>query len=392
MLISCSIGPHALKSTHLEYNKAVRISEGEQFLLNLVRLKYYEPPQFMTVSGILAQFSFNTAISGGVGEDRGDPRRLVGGSVSYSDNPTITFTPQNDQEFYTGLLSPVSIKTIYLLLSSGWSIERVLRLAVEDINGLENARSAGEFAPEDVPSFEDFREMAKILQEFWDDNQLIISTEEEIVQVSEPISVDKVNAADIVGAAKQGYEFRSFGEDGKLQLTKTEKVLSLSFTENVLNDPRKNRLDQLLKLDPKKLNFEIKLANENELYYSATDERGQSLYLKTRTVLSVMRYLSEAVNTPEEHINTGAVRVTLDENSNRFDWSQMLGDIFRINTSDKMPQGASVAVKHKNNWFYIDNSDLDTKSTFGLLVNIFHLQTSGIPGTNPVLTIPAGGK
>ena len=71
MLISCSIGPHALKSTHLEYNKAVRISEGEQFLLNLVRLKYYEPPQFMTVSGILAQFSFNTAISGGVGEDRG---------------------------------------------------------------------------------------------------------------------------------------------------------------------------------------------------------------------------------------------------------------------------------------------------------------------------------
>lgn len=70
----------------------------------------------------------------------------------------------------------------------------------------------------------------------------------------------------------------------------------------------------------------------------------------------------------------------------------MLGDIFRINASDKMPQGASVAVKHKNNWFYIDNSDLDTKSTFGLLVNIFHLQTSGIPGTNPVLTIPAGGK
>ena len=390
LLFSCSIGPRALKSTHIEYNKAVRLSESEQLLLNLVRLKYYEPPQFITVSGILAQFSFSTALGGSIGTERGDPRRLVDGFVSYSDNPTITFTPQNDQEFYRGLLSPVSIKTIYLLLNSGWDIERVLRLTVEDINGLENARSAGGFTPEAVPSFEDFREVAKIIGEFWNNNQLTICSEEEIVEISDSISQDKVNAADIVGAANQGYEFRSFGKDGELQLIKTEKVFSLCFSKNVLNDPRKRRLDQLLKLAPARLNYKIKLAMDAESNDSIQEKRVQSLYLTTRSVLSVMRYLSEAVDIPEEHIKKGVVRVTLDESSNSFDWSQMLGDIFRINTTDNYPEEAGIAVKHKNKWFYIKNSDLDTKSTFGLLVNIFHLETSGVPGANPVLTLPAG--
>jgi hypothetical protein len=49
---------------------------------------------------------------------------------------------------------------------------------------------------------------------------------------------------------------------------------------------------------------------------------------------------------------------------------------------------AYVAVKYRGHWFYIEDSDLPSKTTFALLNTVLALQAGGVPSTGPVLTLP----
>ena len=51
-----------------------------------------------------------------------------------------------------------------------------------------------------------------------------------------------------------------------------------------------------------------------------------------------------------------------------------------------------LAVPYKGHWFYIDQTDQDTKSTFSLLLELSRLEVLGKPGSAPLLTLPLSGK
>ena len=53
---------------------------------------------------------------------------------------------------------------------------------------------------------------------------------------------------------------------------------------------------------------------------------------------------------------------------------------------------ASVAVRYRDVWFYIDDRDRDTKATFALLVELSRLELGAKVGTAPLLTLPLGGR
>ena len=68
--------------------------------------------------------------------------------------------------------------------------------------------------------------------------------------------------------------------------------------------------------------------------------------------------------------------------------------LFRVHSlkSDTRPANAHTAVPYKGYWFYIDETDQDTKSTFSLLVELSRLELAGKTGPGPVLTLPVGGR
>jgi hypothetical protein len=68
----------------------------------------------------------------------------------------------------------------------------------------------------------------------------------------------------------------------------------------------------------------------------------------------------------------------------------LLGGVFRIRSESSRPEEASLAVRYRQHWFYIDDSDLDSKSTFAMLSQIFSLQAGKAEGLVPVLTLPVG--
>jgi hypothetical protein len=54
------------------------------------------------------------------------------------------------------------------------------------------------------------------------------------------------------------------------------------------------------------------------------------------------------------------------------------------------PENAVIAVRYRGYWFWIDDTDLDSKSTFAMLSQIFSLQAGKAEGIVPVLTLPVG--
>jgi hypothetical protein len=69
----------------------------------------------------------------------------------------------------------------------------------------------------------------------------------------------------------------------------------------------------------------------------------------------------------------------------------VMGDLMRVKSEPKRPKGAAVSVFYRKSWFYIDDSDLDSKTTFSLLSQIFALQSGKSKTVTPVLTLPVGG-
>ena len=61
----------------------------------------------------------------------------------------------------------------------------------------------------------------------------------------------------------------------------------------------------------------------------------------------------------------------------------------RILVGDAAPKDASVAVQYPNRWFWIADTDIQSKSTFAVVMLLFSISETGIKGSASVVTIPA---
>ncbi len=120
-------------------------------------------------------------------------------------------------------------------------------------------------------------------------------------------------------------------------------------------------------------------------------QAARSLLAAQRSLLGALFYLSHAIAVPAVHVEAGLVTVTRDEHGRPFDWGQVTGDLLHVRSGPGRPHGAAVAVPYRGHWFYIDDADLSSKSTFALLVELFSLQSAPADGDAPVLTLPIGG-
>jgi len=149
-----------------QYNEAVQKSFREELLLNLVRLRYRESPEFLSVGGIAAQYTFDGRATGSLSlpNAQGKSGSLFGG-LSRTERPTISYVPARGEAFQKGLLAPIDLVSLELLSRTGWSWERILRTSVQYINRVDNATSAGGPTPEKKPDYEEFRYLARLLRE-----------------------------------------------------------------------------------------------------------------------------------------------------------------------------------------------------------------------------------
>ncbi len=116
-----------------------------------------------------------------------------------------------------------------------------------------------------------------------------------------------------------------------------------------------------------------------------------SVSIRTRSIMSILFYLSQNVDTPRKHEEAGYVNVTRNADGSPFDWSATPGgSLFKIQSSQSRPRSAYLAIPYRGYWFYIADNDLESKSTFMLITQLFNLQAGNIKSMAPTLTIPVG--
>jgi hypothetical protein len=340
-ITSCShLGTVVLPPDRLAYNRAILESDEQQTLLNIVRLRYTDTPYFMTVNNVVSQFSFGNNYSVGVSNSAGPPSLLGTGnaSVSYSEAPTITYTPLQGEDYVNRLLTPVDLNVLLMLFRSGWSVYHVTRVVVQRFGPLDNASLASRAVSGRIPIYKEFQQHMAVFRRMQNLNNIELRKD----------LIDNVMAIRV--------HFK------KYSLLTAKERLMLS-------------------------KFGVSAHSPDFWLVSAAPTAKNQVYVETRTVLGLIYFLSKGVDVPAEDVMKKQVRMTCYPDGKLFNWHDVTKDIMRVRVSKAKPEDAYVAVMYRGSWFYIEQCDFSSKETLNLLGMIMGIYQTKIQITPPVFTI-----
>jgi len=346
-----SIGPAGISAGRGAYNMAVQHTNDQELLLNLVRIRYRDTLYFTSVERIAATQELLQSVGGS--SQSVDSRNLLGGmpaattvtglvskvrtlgpvSISVNEKPTVFYVPVEGEKFVRQMMTPMNPDLLLLLVQSGWSIDRVFSVGLQEINGLKNAPTASGPTPSREPEFRDFREAVRLLR---------------VLQREQLIGLVKVKG--------QGVELR--------------------FEPLANSRPETVRLKEMLKLAPDRNRFNLIAGSESP--------DADTIAITTRPVISALNYLSQGVDAPAADVKAGKVRPTVRSNGEPFDWQELLDSVFHVRSSDTEPRDASVMIPYRGSYFYIADDDLDSKSTFVLLTQLIALHSVPPSSSTPM--------
>lgn len=395
LLLSGCVGPRGLELTRLRYDQAVSDTTEQQWLRNIVRLRYGEMPSMLDVAAITSQFELSGrgSYTGGRQRDSVNATNFGDLAVQFRDAPTLSYTPRDPAELTRAMVAPVGVTALGLMANTGWSTEDVLRLVVAEANGLENAPGAEQIVPADPPPFTPFPEVARLADLLRRERLAGMIAVDAPKVVSPGIAADRVGAADLVAAAHDKLAFRPTSRADALVLTRSESSYTLVFSPATRGQPEAESLRELLRLAPGRLEFPIRRADrlgDEELVPLPLSR--DNLEVRTRTLLEMLTVLSKGVQIPDDHACRGLVAQAVGPDGVVFDWTQVTRGLFHVCVQRKRPKAdeAAVAIEHRGYWFYIPAADKRSKSTLALLQTLFNLQLAEPSKAGPVLTLPVG--
>ncbi len=344
-----TFGPSALENTHPAYNQAITTSLDQQMLLNLVRLKYRDSPYFLDVGSVTASLALVGSVGVGSSSNLDTGANIIQPNVGveYTDRPTISYAPLRGENFLKSVLSPIPLEAILVMSQSGWSIERLLAVTMERINDLRNAPEASGPTPEREPQYKKFKRLLYLLR---------VLQIEGLIEVGP--ALDK-NSSSLVILLET---------DPGHQTTIAEIRLLLGIVGE-------------------------KQTNQFEISTNFLDKTEGKWNVRPRSIVSVLFYLSQNVEIPQEHIAAGLVNWTRTKDGKPFDWNNTpVGTLFKVKSSKTKPSNAYLSVPYRGQWFYILDNDLQSKSTFMLLDQLFSLQAGQSKASGPTLTLPVTGR
>jgi hypothetical protein len=397
--IGCSFGPRSLVSSRLRYNDAVKTTSEQQLLLNIVRLRYIDTPSSLSISSIADQQEivaglkaipfFTAAGAGNIGSFRGSvwPQAELTGTS----RPTLSYIPMDDEEFTRRLFTPISLEGAAYLSKTTWPIATVFRLYLENLNWISNAETASGPTPLCPPEYERFLEGVMALQRLQDRTLITLYAEDREEVVSSKLNPEENNAKNAIDSVQNGMELKATSEG--VALIRRIKKPVMRVGQIASDDADWAVFCNAFKLNPTLRTFDL-TSEDLDPYLKDMPQTGlETLDLETRSLLQVLFFVSQGVDVPQAHSQCGIAPLTNGYNGEPFDWQQVMGGLFRVHSvkSKKPPECAHVAIQYKDHWFYIDQRDRESKSTFALLLEVSRLELKSTKTQAPLLTLPLGG-
>lgn len=332
-----SIGPATVARDRFDYSSAITESWKRQTLLNIVKLRYLDPPIYVDVGQIVASYQMELYGSIGGSYGIGAAEDSLGARMDgrYIDRPTITYTPMTGAKFVAGLITPMPPAAVFSAIQAGWPAETMLNVGVSSINGLRNARVG---LHDKTEADSRFARVAQLLGTLQREGGLALR----VAPRKEANADDQVTI--LIPAHPPAPQFQE----------------------------QRAELRALLGLDP--------AATEFQLYAGNLPHNGAEIVVQTRSILHVTQMMAAHVEVPaadvaEQRALPGATTEAPAD------------DGLRIRSSRERPADAFAAVNYRGQWFWIDDRDLVSKRAFSLLMLLFTMTDTSGEGRPPVLTI-----
>lgn len=338
----CStVGPASIKAGRGVYNEAINQTEAQQTLMTLVRNRYGETSTMLAVTSVTAnvRVSTNAGINLGFGTDANYSGNLVpfSGGVVYEENPTISYVPVQGEKYMRQLMSPIPLNLLVPLVRSRVFAGPIYTLLVGRVNEINNPDFLSSSLGEPNPRFSRFVQLMTDLSNsgvvYWVENLRKEAKFSVVIRKYAPAHLEQVHELlDLLGLPKPA------------------------------NDSRNIILPTFLAVEKPK---------------------SGGIALETRSIWGLTEILTSSIAASEEDIRSGLVGA--------YPPAGLAGRDLHIHRSEGRPDKASVAMKYRGTWFYIDETDQATKTAFWLLHTLHSViiaeAAKGLL-TAPVLTVP----
>jgi len=336
VLAGCSsYGPKSMDRDQLDYGDSIGNNWKNQMLANIVKIRYMDMPVFVDVGSIVSGYSLTTTVNGNFLSGASTPNtQLLGATGSYTDRPTITYTPKTGDSYLRAILFPVDPTGLLAMIQAGYSADLLLTWGVESINGVKNWSSIGRTYRSADPEFYEF---IKLISEFHQ-----------------------------VGAA--GFELHSDPQSGDSIIFNLKRN---ELTE-ALADKRRRAL-QIIGLDES--------GDQYRVIYAPFRIDPETLAIKTRSVIQMLAAMAGFVEVPAEKASFAIPG---------YDGANISSRPFKVRSGPDRPADSFAEVKYHGDWYWIENADLTSKRVFTLMLFITTLTNQATDAKAPVLTIPTG--
>lgn len=335
-LASCgSYGPKSMDRDQLNYGNSIGDNWKNQMLANVVKIRYLDMPVFVDVGSIVSGYSLSTTVNGRVGfgdSFTGGDSQGLGASGTYTDRPTITYMPKTGDDYLRAILEPVDPKSLLSLIQAGYSAELLFTWSVEAINGIHNWAVVGKRTTAPNPKFYEFVNLMQELQ--------------------------------VLGAI--GFEL--------ITNEKTQQSIIFVMRKEGLAEStvqKSVRVGEIIGLDPDKDRFRV-------MYAPFRTDSG-TLAIQTRSVMQMLSAMAGFVDIPAERASHAMPGYQVSNESKR---------PFHVLSGPERPEESFAAIKYEDFWYWIENSDMESKRVFTLMLFITTLTNQASDRNAPVLTIP----
>jgi hypothetical protein len=341
-----SIGPPTVRRDRLDYADAMADASKRETLLNIVKLRYGDTPSMVTVNQLVAGYTLEGRVNLATDFFRDtfdladDVNVGVGGT--FSDRPTITYAPIKGDDFARVMMNPIPPSELFAMVAAGMPADLTLGLGVQSLNGLRNWTV-------------DARGITRVDARF-------------------------AEVLDLLGQLRADGDlgFRFDTETGPRTV-----YLLLAEREGHPLDPRARRLLELLGLDLGLRSFPIR--------FGFSEGRAGEIRIYTRSLIEILTNLAVQVEVPAGDVAAGrtvATQVSPAELPALPDLTVMSRPVRPWDAF--VPRDPFVAVEYRDNWYWIDDSDLDSKQVFSTLLLLLNLVERSREAQLPVITIPTG--
>lgn len=383
ILTGCvSIGPSELCINRKLYNDVAKETEQEQLLKNIVRIRYFDAPYFLSLSSVTGSYSLGTSLSGSPNLSYTTNGPLtswsvtkslgLNPSVAYSDSPTLSFSPVADSQFAREIMTPLTMAQLLIPYSSGpnstiYDFIFVARLVFGRMEDLSNADSIVSSKIIEMPKYEKFYRALSLILELR--TRGVIDIRQYVLSHVSMIRIQFNSKADsILPAAIELKKLLHAPADSD----------NLYLSDEFDPCPMKSTIEDVISPNQKKS-------------FRADCPLTNTVHVELRSIQEIIRYLSFGVEVPPCDLQKGYALQLRYPDGTLFDLQPLYHSLFHVYWSDCVPQDAIIKTYYHGHWFYISDTDLDSKVTFRYLQSLIILLAGNQVGENqtkPVLTIP----